>query len=144
MAAGNFVGNASNTTIKTGAFTWNFASDGQLYLPNNIVAGYRDIPQNSWTGTPTIALADLGEHYYTASGGVTINIPANSSVPLPIGAAVTLINQSGSNCTIARGTTTLYLAGNATSADRTLSHYGFATLVKVATDTWFVNGSNVI
>ena len=144
VAAGNFVGNASNTTIKTGAFTWNFASDGQLYLPNNIVAGYRDIPQNSWTGTPTIALADLGEHYYTASGGVTINIPANSSVPLPIGAAVTLINQSGSNCTIARGTTTLYLAGNATSADRTLSHYGFATLVKVATDTWFVNGSNVI
>jgi hypothetical protein len=178
VAAGNFVGSASNTTIKTGAYTWtfdqagnlninsasgtivgananttiqtgsnrwNFASDGQLYLPGNIVAGYRDIPQISWTGTPTIALADLGEHYYTASGGVTINIPANSSVPLPIGAAVTLINQSGANCTIgANAGVTLYLAGNATTGNRTLAWYGFATLVKVATDTWFVNGSNVI
>jgi len=143
-ASGTIVGANANTTIQTGANAWNFASDGILYLPGNLAAGYRDIPQISWTGTPTIALADLGEHYYTAAGGVTINIPANSSVPLPIGAAVTLINQSGSNCTIARGTTTLYLAGNATSADRTLSHYGFATLVKVATDTWFVNGANVI
>jgi hypothetical protein len=143
-ASGTIVGSNANTTIQTGANRWNFASDGQLYLPGNIVAGYRDIPQISWTGTPTIALADLGEHYYTAAGGVTINIPANSSVPLPIGAAVTLINQSAANCTIARGTTTLYLAGNATSADRILAHYGFATLVKVAADTWFVNGANVI
>jgi len=56
-----------------------------------------------------------------------------------------LINQSGANCTIARGTTTLYLAGNATNnVDRILSWYGFATLVKVAADTWFVNGANVI
>jgi len=142
---GNLVGSNANTTIQTGANRWNFASDGQLYLPGNIVVGYRDIPQISWTGTPTIALADLGEHYYTAAGGVTINIPANSSVPLPIGAAVTLINQSGANCTIARGTTTLYLAGNATNnVDRILSWYGFATLVKVAADTWFVNGANVI
>jgi hypothetical protein len=55
-----------------------------------------------------------------------------------------LINQSAANCTIAAGTTTLYLAGNATTGSRILSWYGFATLVKVATDTWFVNGANVI
>ena len=135
----------ANATITTGSFSWNFSSDGNLYLPGNISAGYRDIPQVTWTGTPTLAFSDAGKHYYTAAGSVTINIPANSSVPFPIGAAISLVNQSGANCTIARGTTTLYLSGNATgTTDRTLSHYGFATLVKVATDTWFLNGANVI
>lgn len=126
---------AGNITINTG---------GNIFLPGNLVAGYRDIPQVTWTGTPTISYSDAGKHYYTAAGGVTLNIPTNSSVPLPIGAAISVINQSASNCTIARGSTTLYLAGNATSADRTLSHYGFASLVKVDTDTWFISGSNVI
>jgi hypothetical protein len=127
---------AGNVTISSG---------GNVFLPGNIVAGYRDIPQIDWTGTPTIAFSDAGKHYYTNAGGLTLNIPNNSSVNLPIGAAISLINQSTSNCTIGQLTgVTLYLAGNATAANRTLSHYGFASLVKVAANIWFISGSNVI
>ena len=140
---GNLVGNGSNTTIQTGANRWNFSSDGNLYLPGNIVAGYRDIPQISWTGTPTIVASDAGKHYYTTSGGVTINLPASSV--LPIGAAITLINQSSSNCSIICPVgSSMFLAGNATSANRTLSHYGFCTVIKVGLEQYFVNGANVI
>jgi hypothetical protein len=141
---GNIVGNGSNTTIQTGANRWNFSSDGQLYLPGNIVAGYRDIPQISWTGTPTIAASDAGKHYFTNSGGVSITLPANIDV-LPIGAAITLINQSSSNCTIiVPGGAQMFLAGNATSANRTLSHFGFCTVIKTNLESYFVSGANVI
>jgi hypothetical protein len=143
VMAGNFLGSGSNTTIQSGANTWNFASDGNLYLPGNIIAGYRDIPQISWTGTPTIVASDAGKHYYTSAGGVTINLPASSV--LPIGAAITLINQSSSNCTIiCPEGSNMYLAGNATPSNRILSHYGFCTVIKIGLEQYFVNGANVI
>jgi len=35
------------------------------------------------------------------------------------------------------------MAGNSTAANRVVSNYGMATLMKVATDTWFINGTGV-
>jgi len=37
----------------------------------------------------------------------------------------------------------LYMAGNSTSVNRVVGTYGMATLMKVATDTWFINGTGV-
>jgi hypothetical protein len=57
---------------------------------------------------------------------------------------ITVVNQGTGNITVAKGSTTMYLAGNATSADRTITSYGVGTLLKVATDTWFINGNGVV
>jgi hypothetical protein len=35
------------------------------------------------------------------------------------------------------------MAGNSTAANRVLGTYGMATLMKVGTDTWFINGTGV-
>lgn len=105
--------------------------------------GYLEVPQVA-SGNVTLALADSGKHFYsTSSNPTTISIPTNANVAFPIGTAITIVNQGTGNITVNRGTTDLYLSGNATSASRTISTYGMVGLLKVATDTWFINGNGV-
>ena len=103
--------------------------------------GYRGLPQNSQTGAYTLALADQGKMINTTTGGVVI--PANGSVAFPIGAAISIYNNSASNQTISITTDTIYLAGTATTGSRTLAQRGLATCVKVAATTWVVSGAGV-
>jgi hypothetical protein len=107
--------------------------------------GYRDIPQVSFTGNATIATTDAGKHYYsTQSTSYTLTIANNASQGFQVGSAITIVNQGTGNITIAQGSgVTLYIAGNSTSGNRTVSTFGMATLIKVATDTWFINGTGV-
>jgi len=107
--------------------------------------GYRDIPQVSFTGNVTMATADAGKHFYsTQSTSYILTIANNASQAFQTGSAVTIINQGTGNITVAQGSgVTLYLAGNATSGNRTISTFGMATCIKVATDTWFINGTGV-
>jgi hypothetical protein len=107
--------------------------------------GYRDIPQVSFTGNTTIATTDAGKHYYsTQSSNYTLTIANNASQGFQVGAAITVVNQGTGNITVAQGSgVTLYLAGNASSGNRTVSTFGMATIVKVATDTWFISGAGV-
>jgi hypothetical protein len=107
--------------------------------------GYRDIPQVSFTANTTIATTDAGKHYYsTLSTGNVLTIANNASQGFQTGAAITVINQGTGNITVSQGSgVTLYLAGNATAGNRTVSTFGMATLIKVATDTWFINGTGV-
>jgi len=37
----------------------------------------------------------------------------------------------------------LYLAGNSTPANRTVTTYGMATLLNVAANVWMINGTGV-
>jgi hypothetical protein len=108
--------------------------------------GYRDIPQVSFIGNATIATADAGKHFYsTQSTDYILTIANNASQGFQTGAAITVINQGTGNITLAQGSgVTLYLTGNATSGNRTVTTFGMATLIKVATDTWFASGSGVI
>lgn len=159
----------SNVEIRSGSSTWNFDTTGNLSAPGDISAvgnvtggniiaignvvgntagaaiGYRDIPQVSFTGNATIATTDAGKHYYsTQSTGYTLTIANNASQSFQIGSAVTVVNQGTGNIIVAQGSgVVLYLAGNATSGNRTVSTFGMATLLKVATDTWFINGTGV-
>jgi hypothetical protein len=116
-------------------------------VPNGAgtAVGYRDIPQVSFTANTTIATTDAGRHYYsTLSTGNVLTIANNASQGFQVGAAITVVNQGTGNITVAQGSgVTLYLAGNATSGNRTVATFGMATLIKVATDTWFINGTGV-
>jgi hypothetical protein len=116
-------------------------------VPNGsaTAVGYRDIPQVSFAGNTTIATTDAGRHYYsTLSTGNVLTIANNASQGFQVGAAISIVNQGTGNITVAQGSgVTLYLAGNATSGNRTISTFGMATLIKVATDTWFINGTGV-
>jgi hypothetical protein len=138
-AGGNIVGSggisANNITL-TGNISANTAG---------FAIGYRDIPQVAFTGNATIATTDAGKHFYsTESSNYVLTIANNASQGFAVGAAITIVNQGTGNITIAQGSgVTLYLAGNATSGDRTISTFGMATIMKVATDTWFINGSGI-
>jgi hypothetical protein len=106
--------------------------------------GYRDIPQVA-AGNVTLGATDAGKHYYsTTAGNLTLTIPLNSSVPFTTGAAISIVVQAAGNILVnAASGVTLYMAGNSTAANRVVGGYGMATLMKVATDTWFINGTGV-
>ena len=103
--------------------------------------GYRGLPQNSQTSAYTLVLADAGKHISITTGGVII--PANGTTAFPVGTAIVVFNNSGSNQTISITTDTLRQAGTANTGSRTLAQYGLATCVKVASTTWVISGAGV-
>ena len=124
---------------------------GNIVATGNVVGtvngfdiGYKNIPQVT-SGNVTLALTDSGKHYYsTTSATETITIPPNSSVAFETGTAIMVINKGTGTVSVARGSgVALYLAGNATSANRSVSSYGMATIIKTGTDEWFISGSGV-
>jgi hypothetical protein len=147
-------GNVTGGNILTGGLisaTGNITA-GNLSVTGNVTGntagfaiGYRDIPQVSFTGNVTMATTDAGKHFYsTQSTSYILTIANNASQEFQTGSAVTIINQGTGNITVAQGSgVTLYLAGNATAGNRTISTFGMATCIKVATDTWFINGTGV-
>jgi hypothetical protein len=132
-ASGNVTG---SNLITSGNVTGNTAG---------FAIGYRDVPQVSFTGNVTMATTDAGKHFYsTQSTSYILTIANNASQGFQVGAAITVINQGTGNITVAQGSgVTLYLAGNATAGNRTISTFGMATCIKVATNTWFINGTGV-
>lgn len=106
--------------------------------------GYRDIPQVP-AGNVTLGATDAGKHYYsTTAGNLTLTIPLNSSVAFATGTAVSIVVQAAGNILVnAVSGVTLYMAGNSTAANRVVGGYGIATLMKVGTNTWFINGTGV-
>jgi len=103
--------------------------------------GFRGLPQNSQTSAYTLALADIGDHISITTGGVVI--PANGAVAFPIGSAISIYNNSGSNQTISITTDTLRQAGTANTGSRTLAQYGLVTCIKVAATTWVISGAGL-
>lgn len=103
--------------------------------------GYRGLPQEAKTGAYTLALADAGKHISITTGGVVI--PANSSVAFPVGTAVVIFNNSGSNQTISITSDTLRWGGTTNTGSRTLSGYGIATAMKVASTVWVITGAGI-
>ena len=106
------------------------------YSGNQFQFGFRNMPQ-SGTSSGNLALGDSGKHVYVSSG---VTIPPNSSVPFEIGAVVTVVSNATS-LTITQGSgVTLKWANSASTGNRTLASNGIATLLKVATDTWYIFG----
>jgi cytoskeletal protein CcmA (bactofilin family) len=150
VIAGALTVNNSVTIGTTLGVTGNVTA-GNLTINGNIsgntagfTIGYRDIPQVVFTSNATLALTDAGKHYFSSNSANVITIPNNTTVSFNIGTAISVIQQGTANLTVTPGSgVTLYLAGNSTSASRNVGNYGMATLVKVNTNTWFINGTGI-
>jgi hypothetical protein len=145
-SGGQFVANSTGISV-SGSITsacssFIVSSTGVLTSPDLVDAvGYKGLPQNSQAGAYGLVLADMGKMINTTTGGVVI--PANANVAFPIGSAISIFNNSGSNQTISITSDTLRQAGTASTGSRTLAQYGLATCVKVAATTWAISGAGV-
>jgi hypothetical protein len=98
------------------------------------------------TGTTyTFVLADANNELITASNASaqTYSIPTNASVAFPIGCQINIIQIGAGQVTInavTSGTTTVLSNGLTPAAPKLRAQYSAATLIKVATDTWYVIG----
>jgi hypothetical protein len=138
-------------TLDTMTTTGNVSVGGNLTVTGNISGntngfsiGYLNIPQVA-ASNATLGLTDAGKHYYsTTAGNITLTVPLNSSVAFATGTAVSIVVQAAGNVLVnAASGVTLYMGGNATAGNRVVGTYGMATLMKVASDTWFISGAGV-
>jgi hypothetical protein len=99
--------------------------------------GYRDIPQNTTFGT--LATTDGGKHYY---GSGTLTLPTNGAVPLAVGTTILVVASGATTISPAAGVT-LRQAGTANTGSRSLAANGMATIIKVETNLWYINGTGL-
>ena len=115
---------------------------GNLLASGNVSDGIgpvRNIPINTQVANYTIALSDNGKFVSTTA---QLNIP---TTVFSAGNAVTLFNNSAANILIQSITgTTVYLAGTATTGNRTLTQRGLATLLCVSANTFVISGAGLI
>jgi hypothetical protein len=103
----------------------------------NYQIGYRDLPQITTFST---LVADAGGKHYYGSG--TITIPASGTLNFAVGTAILIIASNSTTIANAAGVT-LIQAGTGSTGSRTLAQYGEASLVKVASDTWYISGVGI-
>jgi len=105
------------------------------------------LPQVSQSAAYTLVLTDAGKHIYHPSADTTARIwtiPANASVPFPVGTAITFINDNSAGAiTIAITSDTLRWAGEGTTGSRTLAANGMVTAVKKTTTSWMISGAGL-
>lgn len=146
------IGGASGqvTYNSGGAFagSTNMTFDGTTLTANTIVSqntssdaagNLRSVPPNSQTSAYTLVWTDNGKYISITTGGVIV--PPSI---FEVGQVVSVYNNSGSNQTISQGSgVTLRLVGTATTGNRTLSNYGLATILCVASNVFVVTGGGV-
>lgn len=103
-----------------------------------------NIPIVTQNANATLALTD-GEKawYHTDATAYTWTIPANASVALPVGTAVTFVNDGTGAITIAITTDTLVWTPTGATGSRTLAQYGMATALKVTSTRWYISGTGL-
>lgn len=105
----------------------------------DVAGNVRDIPQNSQTSAYTLVAADNGKHISITTGGVTV-----PSAIFSAGDVISVFNNSASNQTITQGASvTMYLAGSATTGNRTLAQRGICTVLCVASNTFVISGAGL-
>ena len=119
-STGNITLSGSVTSVDTAA-----TIDG-------VAIGYRNIPRS--TTVTTIAATDIGKCIAVTAG---IALPANTTT-FAAGDSISIYNNSGTAITITQGSSiTLYLAGTATTGNRTLAQRGIATI-------WFNSNTDAV
>jgi len=100
---------------------------------------FRSIPPNAQTAAYTLTAADQGKHISITTGGVTV-----PSGVFAVGDVVSIYNNSAASQTITQGTSvTMYIAGTATTGNRTLAQRGLVTILCVAANTFVINGGGL-
>jgi len=103
----------------------------------------KNLTLNAQTGTTyTFVLADNGKLVTASNASAqTYTIPLNSSVAYPVGAQINIIQIGAGQVTIqGAGGVTVGSSGATSTAPRLRVQYSSATLIKAATDTWYVLG----
>ena len=141
LYAGGNISAGANTMV-AGTFQGNAYSSGGM---NSAAAvGFLGMPQNAQSGTTyTLALSDQGKHVYASNLTSTLTIPANTVTSFPVGTTIAIIAGPTTTATITILSDTLYLGGSGTTGNRTLSPFGMATIVKVTSSSWFINGTGL-
>jgi hypothetical protein len=145
---------------------WTFGAEGTLTFPNSSIqntaftgtaidqvarnsanAAAQTVPQNAQSTNYVLQLTDAGKHiYYTQASNTILYIPTTSNVAFSNGTTIMIVSRKSSdaNVTVSPNTgVTMFLAGNTTSASRNVTTYGMASLIQVAANTWFINGTGV-
>ena len=123
-------GSAQTPKTTTTKFSFNAATG----VITDGAGDVRNLVNNAKSGAYVIAATDNGELINITTGGVTINTST-----FVAGNNVTIYNNSASSQTITQGAgVTMYLAGSATTGNRTLSQRGICTIVCVVDSTTFV------
>lgn len=120
---------------------WELIDDSPLTW--SLVGG--TIPQVSKSANYTLALSERGCHLLHPVGDNnprTFTIPANSSVPFPIGTAITFVNKINT-LTIAITADTLTWAEDGSTGSRTLAAPGMATALKITATEWMISGTGL-
>jgi len=100
---------------------------------------------NAQTGTTYTFLAADAANIITASNSSaqTYSIPTNATTAFAIGTQINLIQIGTGQVTVqaaTSGTTTVLSTGATAAAPKTRTRYSALTLVKAATDLWYVMG----
>jgi len=91
--------------------------------------------------TYTLVLADVGKlTIFSNAGAVTVTIPTNASVALPVGWSTLLQSSGAGGLTL----TTTSLTLNGSSPKKTIAQNESMFLIKSATDTWSIIGGTAV
>jgi hypothetical protein len=148
-AAGAFTTLSASSTVSGTGFSTYLASPPAIggttpaaitgTTVSDSIGNLRTIVQNSQTSAYVLVATDAGKHISITTGGVTVNASIFS-----VGQAITIFNNSASNQTITQGTSvTMYLAGTATTGNRTLAQRGVCTILCVASNTFVISGGGL-
>jgi hypothetical protein len=142
-------GNITSGNISTGSanLTGNITLTGGINDTggNFYTIGYREVPQVAKSANYTLENYDNGKHVYYTGSGSTLTIPADGSTTggnFPIGTVLTVVNNSSGNVRV-NTTVTLNQAGTANTGNRIIATKGLASIMKVASNTWFISGVGI-
>jgi hypothetical protein len=145
--AGFAKANVANTTAEAGFAKANAANVLAQSAFTQANTSAQTVPQNAQTANYILQLSDAGKHiYYTQSSNVILYVPTTSNVAFSNGTTIMIVSRTSSsaNITVSPNTgVSMFLAGNTTSASRNVTTYGMASLIQVASNTWFINGTGV-
>ena len=152
-ATGNVTGGNITTVglvTATGNITGgNILTAGLISATGNVTGGniadskgdVRSIPVNTKNTGYTLEATDAGKVINMTTGNVTV--PAGVFAT-PFGQAITIYNdQNASNAIVQGSGVTMRLAGTTATGNRTLVHYGLATVVCVAANTFVISGAGL-
>lgn len=127
------INDAGNATTLSG-----FVINGTTGIISDFKGGIRSAPINNQTTGYQLVLADVGKVISITTGGITVPASVFSA-----GDMITIYNNSGSSQTITTTAVTSYLAGTATTGNRTLAQRGVATILCVAANTFVMSGAGL-
>lgn len=117
----------------------------QTLTNKTLTAPKINLTLNAQTGTTyTFALADNGQLVTASNASAqTYSIPTNATTAFPTGTQINIIQIGAGQVTIqaaSSGTTTVASNGATATAPKLRAQYSSATLIKAATDLWYVVG----